>query len=125
MWRNASTQIADWRNIAFTLKMPDRGFERKRLISTVWSILPHMRTLPKALSAFREIVNERGARLRGLSFEELSRLGTAPIEHLSVESRPATIGIIVQPLETGGIQFYKYPDGTVAPMPSGGFSEFD
>ena len=104
-----------------------------------------MRTFPKALSAFRDIVNERGARLRELSFEELTRLGAAPIEHLSIESRPATIGIIVQPLPTGGIRiivqgfmkakllgknvaldgFYKYPNGTVAPMPKEDFYEFD
>ena len=104
-----------------------------------------MRTFPKELSAFRDIVNERGARLRGLPFEELARLSAAPIEHLSVESRPATIGIIVQPLPTAGIRvvvqgfmkaklfgqnvaldgFYKYPDGTVVPMPKEDFYEFD
>lgn len=83
--------------------------------------------------------------MRELSYEELARLGLAPIEHLSVESRPATIGIIVQSLPTGGIRvvvqgfmkakllglnvaldgFYKYPDGTVAPMPEEDFYEFD
>jgi len=90
-------------------------------------------------------VNERGARLRELSFEELAGLGAAPIERLSVESRPATIGTIVQSLPTGGIRvvvqglmkakvlgqnvaldgFYKYPDGTVAPMPEEDFYQFD
>ena len=104
-----------------------------------------MRTFPKALAKLRDIVNERGARLRKFSFEELMRVGETPIEHLSVESRPATIGIIVQPLPTGGIRvvvqgfmkakllgknvaldgFYKYPDETVAPMPPEDFYEFD
>jgi hypothetical protein len=104
-----------------------------------------MRTFPKALSKFREIVNERGARLRGLPFEELAQLGESPIEHLCVESRPATISIIVQSLPTRGIRvvvqgfmkakllgqhvalegFYKYPDGTVAPMSNEDFYEFD
>jgi hypothetical protein len=61
-------------------------------------------------------------------------------------ARPATIGIIVQPLPSGGLRvvvqgfmkarfmprkhvaldgFYKYPDGTVSPMPSEEFYEFD
>ena len=96
-----------------------------------------MRAFPKALSTFQDIVNERGARLRRLPFEELARVAETPIEHLSVESRPATISIIVQPLPSGGIRvvvqgfmkakllgqnvaldgFYKYPDGTIAQMP--------
>jgi hypothetical protein len=103
-----------------------------------------MRTFPKALSTFREIVDKRGARLRKLPFEELAQLDT-PIEHLSVESRPATIGIIVQSLPSGAIRvvvqgfmkakllgqnvaldgFYKYPDGTVTPMSDEEFYEFD
>jgi hypothetical protein len=90
-------------------------------------------------------VNDRGAQLRKLQFEELARLGETPIEKVSVESRPATIGIIVQPLTGGGIRvvvqgfmkarligqnvaldgFYKYPDGTVATMPDEDFYEFD
>jgi len=104
-----------------------------------------MRTIPKALAEFREIVNERGQRLRKLPFEELRRLDHAPIERLTVESRAAAIGIIVQLLPSGGIRvvvqgfiknklfgqsvaldgFYKYPDETVAPMPDAAFYEFD
>jgi len=77
-------------------------------------------------------------------FEELAQLGETPVEHLSVESRPATISIIVQPA-SGGIRvvvqgfmkakllgqnveldgFYKYPDGTVTPMSNEEFYEFD
>ena len=83
--------------------------------------------------------------MRKLPFEELARLSETPIEHLSVESRPATIGFIVQPVPSGGIRvivqgfmkakllgqnvaldgFYKYPDGTVAPMPNEEFYEFE
>ncbi len=104
-----------------------------------------MRVFPKALSKFRDIVNDRGERLRKLPFEELKRRGETAIEHLTVESRPATIGIIVQPLPTGGIRvvvqgflrakligqhvaldgFYKYSDETVAPMPEEDFYDFD
>ena len=104
-----------------------------------------MRTFPTALSKFRAIVSERGERLRRVPFEELKRLGNSPIEHLTVESRPATIGIVVQPLPDGGIRlvvqgfmkakllgqivaldgFYKYADETVTPMPAEEFYQFD
>jgi len=124
-------------------------FERYRLLTTASLEYPceflTIRMFPKALSTFRDIVNERGARLRKLPFEELAQLGETPIEHLSVESRAATIGIIVQPLPSGGIRvvvqgfmkakllgqnvaldgFYKYPDGTVTPMSNEEFYEFD
>ena len=59
-----------------------------------------MRTFPKALAGFREIVNERGQKLRQLKFEELGKLikplPEGPLERLTVDSRPATIGIIVE-----------------------------
>ena len=104
-----------------------------------------MRTFPTALSKLRDIVNERGARLRTLPFGELKRLAGGPIEHLSVDSRPATIGVMVQPSTDGGIRivvrgfmkakllgwsvaldgFYKYPDETVAPMPDEELDHFD
>lgn len=104
-----------------------------------------MRTFPKALSKFRDIVSERGERLRRLPFVELMGLRKTPIEHLTVESRPATIGIIVEPLPSGGIRvvvqgymkaklfgqnvavdgFYKYSDETIAPMSNEDFYEFE
>jgi hypothetical protein len=104
-----------------------------------------MRTFPKSLATFRNIVEERGKRLRGVPFANLEQLPQGPAEHLNVESRPATIGIIVQPLPSGGIRvviqgfmkarllghhvaldgFYKYPDETVAAMPQEEFYEFD
>ena len=105
-----------------------------------------MRTFPKSLATFQKIVDERGEQLRGLTFEELKQLASHPIEYLTVEARPATIGIIVQPLPSVGLRivvqgfmeaelipgkhvaldgFYKYPDGTVAPMASEEFYEFD
>jgi hypothetical protein len=62
-----------------------------------------VRTFPKALAAFRKIVEERGKSLRQMRFSELSQLNGAG-EHLIVESRPATIGIIVLPLPSGGLQ---------------------
>ena len=104
-----------------------------------------MRTFPRAVAKFRDIVNKRGEGLRKLSFEELRQLGDTPIERLAVDSRPATIGIVVQSLPSGGIRvvvqgfmkakilgkhvaldgFYKYPDETSEPMADGEFYEFD
>jgi hypothetical protein len=72
-----------------------------------------------------------------MSFEDLKQLLTAPAEHLTVESRPATIAIIVLHTEDGSLQvvvqgfmnarflpgkhvaldgFYKHPDGRVTAM---------
>jgi hypothetical protein len=108
-----------------------------------------MRTFPKSLTAFRKIVNERGERLRRLTFDDLKQLikpledGT--VEHLRVESRPASIGIIVEFTGDGTLRvvvqgfmkgrflgssvaldgFYKHPDGSVTPMPKDEFSKFD
>jgi hypothetical protein len=105
-----------------------------------------MRTFPKSLATFRKIVNERGEGLRKLTQDELKKLAAEPTEHLMVESRPATIGIIVQPKPGGTLRvviqgfmkarfipgkhvaldgFYKHPDGTVSTMPSKEFYEFD
>lgn len=105
-----------------------------------------MRTFPKSLATFRKIVNERGQRLRKLTQEELKKLATEPAEHLIVESRPATIGIIAQPKSDGILRvviqgfmkarfipgkhvaldgFYKHVDGTVSTMPNKEFYEFD
>lgn len=57
-----------------------------------------MRTFPKSLASFRNIVKQRGEQLRQLSFEELRNLARpfseGEVERLTVESRPATIGII-------------------------------
>ena len=92
------------------------------------------------------MVKQRGSRLRQLPFEELKQLATRPVEHVTVESRKAKIGIIVLPSPSGGIQvvvqgfldhhfmpgksvaldgFYKYPDETVAEMTAEEFWGFD
>ena len=107
-----------------------------------------MRTFPKSLALFRKTVNQRGQHLRALTFKELSDIGeNAPIEHLVVDKRPATIALIVRPLtRSGGLQvvvqgfmkgkffpvkhvaldgFYKYPDETTAPLSEEHFWEFD
>jgi hypothetical protein len=105
-----------------------------------------MRTFPKSLATFRKIVEERGEQLRKLTQEELKKLAAGPTEQLTVESRPATIGIIVQPTPDGRLRivvqgfmkarfvpgkhvaldgFYKHPDGTVSEMPSEEFYQFD
>jgi hypothetical protein len=110
-----------------------------------------MRTFPKSLAAFRKIVNERGERLRQLTFDDLEQLirplEKGAVEQLTVESRPAKIGIIVQPRPDGRLRvvvqgfmdarfvplvkhvaldgFYKNPDETVDPMSDDEFCEFD
>jgi hypothetical protein len=105
-----------------------------------------MRTFPRSLAAFRKIVDERGERLRKMTQEELKMLAAKPPEQLLVESRPATIGIIVQPKSDGNLRvviqgfmkarfipgkhvaldgFYKHPDGNVSTMPDEEFYEFD
>jgi hypothetical protein len=83
------------------------------------------------------MIEERGSRLRQLPLEELKQLSSKPNEDVKVESRKATIGTIILPLPSGGIQvvlqgflehhlhagksvamdgFYKYPDETVSEM---------
>jgi hypothetical protein len=105
-----------------------------------------VRTFPRELSTFRTMVKERGARLRRLPFAELERLSDAPIEHVDVESRKATIGTIVFRLASGGVQvvhqgflehrfmpgksvaldgFFKYPDETVSEMKAEEFWDFN
>lgn len=104
-----------------------------------------MRTFPKALAEFREIVKERGSVLRRKSFAELKQLATAP-ERITVQSRPATIATIVLSLPSNGLQvvvqgflehrlfpgksvaldgFFKYPDDTEARMSPEEFWDFD
>lgn len=107
---------------------------------------PPMRTFPKSLATFRKIVNDRGEGLRKLTQDELKKLPAEPTEQLIVESRPATIGVLVQSKPDGTLRvviqgfmkarfipgkhvaldgFYKYPDGTVSTMPRKEFYEFD
>ena len=104
-----------------------------------------MRTYPKSLATLRKIVHERGEQLRKLTQEELKKLAAEPSEQLVVESRQATIGIIVEPKPDGNLRvvirgfmkarlipgkhvaldgFYKHPDGTVSAMPDEEFWEF-
>lgn len=105
-----------------------------------------MRTFPKSLAVFQEIVNDRGDRLRALSQEELRKLASEPVEQLVVDSRPATIGIIVETKPQGAVRvviqgfmkarfffgnhvaldgFYKHVDGTVTAIPNEEWCEFD
>ena len=110
-----------------------------------------MGTVPKALATFQQLVNERGERLRGLSFAELERLVRRPMgpvgENVTVDARSATIVTVVERREDGRLRvvlhgtmeprllplghhvamdgFYKHPDGTVTPMPERESYEFD
>ena len=105
-----------------------------------------MRTFPKSLATFRKMVEERGELLRKLTQEELKKLAAQPREQLIFDSRPTTIGIIVESKPDGNLRvviqgfmkarfipgkhvaldgFYKHPDGTVSPMPNEEFYEFD
>ena len=104
-----------------------------------------MRTFPRALGTFQRIIDERGQRLRKRSFAELKGLARLP-EHITVESRSATIGTIVLPMPSGGLQivvqgflkhrflpgksvaldgFCKYPDESIVPMLPAEFLGFD
>ena len=103
-----------------------------------------MRTFPKSLAKFRDIVDERGQRLRGVPFEELKHFD-GPSEQFEFDGRSSRISIIVQPQPSGGIRvvvqgfmkakvigwdvalhgFYKYPDETIAEMAHEEFYEFD
>ena len=90
------------------------------------------------------MVDQRGAKLRELTFEELKLQASGPVG-VTVESRPATIGVHVLSAADGAIRvvvqgflkgrlfgssvaldgFYKHPDGRVAAMPDEEFYEFD
>jgi hypothetical protein len=105
-----------------------------------------VRTFPAELAEFRRIVKGRCACLRKLPFAELKQLANQPAEQVRVQSRNATIGIIVLSLPSGGIQvvfqgfleqrfmpgksvaldgFYKYPEETVSEMKAEEFWDFD
>jgi hypothetical protein len=105
-----------------------------------------VRTLPRALASFRKVVEERGARLRGLSFGELQRAADTPTEKLTVDSRAATISVIVESCDGDKLRvvvqgfmkarflpgkhvaldgFYKHRDGTVSPMRDDEFYGYD
>ena len=96
-----------------------------------------MRTFPRSLAQFRDIVRGRGEQLRGLSFGEIVELTESPTEHIAVASRSATISLIVEPQPDGSVRvvvqgfmkhrimpgasvaldgFYKHPDGRVSAM---------
>jgi len=100
----------------------------------------------RAVKEFREIVNARGERLRRLSIDQLVDVSGLPIENLTVRSRSATIGIIIEPQPNGIMRvvvqglmkprfllgtsvaldgFYKHPDGSVSPMPAREFYWYD
>lgn len=100
----------------------------------------------RAVKEFRGIVNARGERLRRLSIDELLEVSDLPIEHLTVRSRSATIGIILEPQPNGSMRvvvqgfmnhrlfpsasvaldgFFKHPDGSVSPMPHHEFYWYD
>jgi hypothetical protein len=95
---------------------------------------------------FREIVNERGERLRKLSYAELDNFGSRPAEFVEVDGRQGSVAVIVlhpvpntlQVVVQGFLRhrflpgasvaldgFYKYRDGSVAPMQPQEFYGFD
>jgi hypothetical protein len=104
-----------------------------------------MRTFPKSLATFRRIVDKRGEELRALTWEEIKARALEPMEHIEVESRPATISVIAEPVGEqlrvvvqGFMKhklfpgssvaldgFYKHRDGHVTPMPHEEFYRYD
>ena len=92
------------------------------------------------------MVQERCAHLRQLSLAEIKQLANHPVETVVVKSRKGTIGIILLPMPSNGVQvvvqgflehrfmpgkslaldgFYKYPDETTAPVTTEEFWDFD
>jgi hypothetical protein len=104
-----------------------------------------MRTFPRVLDNFRQLVNARGAELRRRPYRDLQLMTDAPVEDLTVDSRPATITTIVEAMPDNSLRvvlqgfmgarllgkhvaldgFYKYADGAVKPMSDDEFHGFD
>jgi hypothetical protein len=91
------------------------------------------------------MVEERGAALRKLSFESLKALADTPTESVIVESRLATIDLIITPIADGALRvvlqafmkarllggsnvavdgFHKHRDGSVSELSSSEYNEF-
>jgi hypothetical protein len=90
------------------------------------------------VAIFRDMVNERGNKLRTLDPHDLELLANSPVEHLRIESRPATIAVIVEHKAGGELLvvlqgsmkarlvpfikhwaldgFHKHLDGSVTPL---------
>ena len=104
-----------------------------------------MRTLPRSLDKFRQLVNARGSELRRRPYRELQSLTDTPPEDVTVDSRPSTIATIVEAMPDNSLRvvlqgfmsarllgkhvaldgFYKYPDGAVKSMSNAEFHGFD
>ena len=106
-----------------------------------------MRTFPRELAAFRKLVDERAAALRQLSYDVLQAYAKAAPEAVSVDGRPATIGMIVQTTSDNRLRivlqgfmpgrflrrfqsvalagFYKHADGSWSAMPDDELDQFD
>ena len=104
-----------------------------------------MRTFPRALDNFRQLVNARGSELRRRSYGELQLMTDAPVEDVTVDARTATITTIVEAMPDSSLRvvlqgfmdarlvgkhvamdgFYKYPNGAVKPLSDDEFHDFD
>jgi hypothetical protein len=106
-----------------------------------------MRTFPRELAAFRKLVDERAAALRQLPYDVLQAYGKSMPEAVTVEGRPATIGIIVQSASDNRLRivlqgfmpgrflrrlqnvalagFYKHANGSWSAMPDDELDQFD
>jgi hypothetical protein len=102
-----------------------------------------MRTFPKSLATFRQIVDKRGEDLRARTWEQITALALT-IEHIMVESRPATISIMTEGVgdqlrvvirgfmknkyfpgsSLALVGFYKHRDGHVTTMPDEEFHRY-
>lgn len=104
-----------------------------------------MRTLPKELAEFRRMIKARGDVLRTMSREQLITAGQQLTEAWNVEGRPATVSVVVEPLDDGSLRvvvqgfmpakwlgqhvaldgFYHRPAGVIEPMADEEFYDFD
>jgi hypothetical protein len=98
----------------------------------------------KRVAQLKSMVEERGRKLRTLSFHDLIQLSGCPVEKFMLDSRPATIAVIVQTMPDGQLRvvvqgflkawlgehvavdgFYKHPDESITPMHHRDLHNFD
>lgn len=63
-----------------------------------------MRTFPKELGEFRRMVNARGDEVRTMFRQQLIRAGQQLTETWNVAGRPATVSVIVEPMDDGSLR---------------------
>jgi len=71
----------------------------------------YVRTFPKELGEFRRMVEARGGVLRTMSRQQLITAGQQPTETWNVEGRPATVSVIVEPMDVDSGDVNSFCEG--------------